>query len=157
MEDFGITFQYLPLVTFSQTEFEIMNDAIKKLLPQHKFDIERANAIVSCGDPAVETILPELVEWLRDYNWPVARVLSPFLANIGLPIVPAIHYVLQTDDDIWKYWVLLYIVDKSSLNVAENLRDELTRIATQPTRGEILEEANVIAQEILEKLTRVQL
>ena len=134
-----------------------MNDTVKKLLPQNKSDIERASAIVSCGDPAVEMVLPELVEWLRDYNWPVAHVLSPFLANIGLPIVPAIHYVLQTDDDIGKYWVLLCIIDKSSIDVAESLRHELTRIATQPTKGELLEKVNVIAQEILEKLARVAL
>lgn len=89
--------------------------------------------------------------WLRDYNWPVAHVLAPFLATIGSPVIPEVHRVLQTNDDVWKYWVLMCIVAESH-EVAEALQEELTRLAESPTSGEVAEEVNVVAQEILHRL-----
>src|SRR4051794_23281462 len=61
---------------------------VQHLIPQNKFDLKRAQAAVEVGYPAVAPILPELLEWLQDYNWPVAHILAPFLASIGEPLVP---------------------------------------------------------------------
>ena len=80
---------------------------LRELLPHEKGDTERAEAIVALGYPAVAPILPDLIEWLQDCNWPVAHVLSPFLAQIGLPLLPPVRAVLATNDYQWKYWVLL--------------------------------------------------
>jgi hypothetical protein len=129
-----------------------MDEDIRGLLPQHKSDYERAQAIIARGYPAVAPVLPELITWLQDCNWPVSHVIAPFLASIGSPIVPEIRRVLQTNDDIWKYWVLSQVVARTSSDVAEGLREELTRIATEPTQGEILEDVSSTAQAILQKI-----
>lgn len=123
---------------------------IRDLLPRDKLDLERAEAIVALGYPAVAPLLPDLMLWLQDSNWPVCDVIAPFLASLGAPIVPEVRHVLESDDAIWKGWVLLYVVGRSK-EVQEAVRDQLVRIAdTEPTdeEGEGLPE---IAREILQQ------
>jgi len=126
-------------------------DAIRSLLPQSKFDTEKAEALAALGYPAVAPILPELFLWLQDYNWPVAHVLAPFLSSIGLPLLPHVRDILVTDDDLWKYWVLSCAVEPSP-PLAQALRKELLRLADAPTPNEVAEELDMKARGILESL-----
>ena len=128
-----------------------MSDDIRLLLPQHKADVKHASAIVARGYPSVAPVLPELIAWLQDCNWPVAHVLAPFLATIGTPLLPEIRRIVQTTDDIWKYWVLAGVVAESP-DLAHALRDDLTRLASAPTAGEAAEEVDLMAREILGSL-----
>lgn len=123
---------------------------IKTLIPRHKSDLDRANAAVAAGFPKVAPILPDLLKWLKDINWPVAHVLSPFLASIGTPLIPHIKHILETDDEIWQYWIILLII-KDSPDVATTFRIELERLAKAPTERETKEELNEVAQEVLQK------
>ncbi|MCP1845238.1 hypothetical protein ACVIHI_001841 [Bradyrhizobium sp. USDA 4524] len=118
------------------------------LLPRDKFDTERAEAIVALGFPAVEPIVPALLEWMQDMNWPVARVLQPFLAGIGTPLYPHLRRILQTDDDVWKNWTLRFIVAQSA-ELQAKLRTDLERLATSPTAGEQAEELDIVAKDLL--------
>lgn len=121
---------------------------IRDLLPRDKLDLERAEAIVAQGYPAVAPVLPTLMLWLQDSNWPVCDVFAPFLATIGAPLVSEVRRVLESDDEIWKYWVLLYIVSKSP-EVREGVRDQLVRIANvEPTEED--EETHLLAKELIE-------
>lgn len=120
------------------------------LLPKSKIDTEAAEALVELGFPAVAPILPELLEWLQDINWPVAQVLAPFLARIGAPLKPYIKKILETDDGTWKYWVLINIVAESR-ELQDLLAVELDHIAHAPKSDEKLEEVDDIAREILAK------
>ena len=60
----------------------------RALVPSSKGDLPAAKRAVAAGWPAVEPVLPELLEWIQDVNWPVAPVLMPFLASLGDPLVP---------------------------------------------------------------------
>jgi deoxyribonuclease V len=124
-------------------------------LPKNKFDIPAAEAMVAMGFPAVEPWLPELMEWMQDINWPVAKVLQPFLSTIGAPLAPYVRHVLETNDDIWKYWVVDCIVAKSA-ELKRIFWSDLQRMASFPTSGERTEEVDVLAREIIgEKSTFV--
>ncbi|MHC2333735.1 DUF5071 domain-containing protein [Bradyrhizobium sp. USDA 4454] len=125
-----------------------MPSDLAAILPTDKRDTERAEAIVALGFPAVEPILSTLLEWMQDINWPVAQVLAPFLANIGGPLAPHVRPILQTDDDIWKYWILDCIVAKSP-ELRTLLRTDLERLSTAPTQGERAEELDSLAKAIL--------
>lgn len=125
-------------------------DEINRLIPQNKFDVDRARAAVDAGYPVVEPILPKLLEWLQDINWPVAQILYPFLASIGTPLIPHIQHVLDTNDEIWKYWIITFIVSESP-EVAAYFRDILVRLASSPTERETEEGLNEAAQAVLEK------
>jgi hypothetical protein len=122
---------------------------IQNLIPTHKADLERAEAVVKAGYPAVEPILGELIEWLQDYNWPVAHILAQFLASIGTPIVPHISRVLRTDDDVWKYWVIALLLRSLPKAAAVGFRPELERLYYTPQPIERNEELNILAQDIL--------
>jgi hypothetical protein len=127
-----------------------MNDNdIRTLIPQTKFDTDRAERAVAAGYPAVEPILPELLEWIQDGNWPVAKILAPFLGTIGTPLLPHIRRILATNDNIWKYWTLTYLV-QGSPDVVTALRDDLQRYADSPTPDERAEELDELARTILQ-------
>ena len=127
-----------------------MQNDIRTLIPQNKFDTDRAEQAVAAGYPAVELILPELLKWIQDSNWPVARVLAPFLGSIGTPLIPHIQKILATDDNIWKYWTLTYLVQDSP-DVAAALREDLQRYADSPTDEERAEGLDELARTILQR------
>ncbi len=125
-----------------------MND-VRALLPQNKMDSERAKALVALGYPAAAPVLPELMMWLQDINWPVAHVIAPFLATIGLPLVPYIQQVFATDDEVWKMWVMQELV-KTSPAIFEAVQDNIREMAYTPPKNEDEEALQEIAQEVLD-------
>jgi len=121
---------------------------ISDLVPKDKLDLATANAAVDVGYPAVAPILPDLLTWLQDCNWPVAHVLAPFLASIGEPLVPHVAKIMNSDDYVWKYWMIGAIM-RYSPDVARSFRGELERLVNSPTQIEAHEELDQLAQEVL--------
>ncbi|MCY3016686.1 MAG: DUF5071 domain-containing protein [Planctomycetota bacterium] len=121
-------------------------------VPRHKCDIERAEAAVRLGYPEAEPILGRLIEWLQDYNWPVAHIIAPFLASIGRPVVPQIWLVLRSDDMQWKYWVISQVIRFLPNHVALEFRSELERLAYRPEPSERIEYVSEVAGETLHEL-----
>ena len=117
-------------------------------LPTDKCDLRGAEALVACGYPAVEPVLPRLLEWIQEGNWPVARVLAPFLATVGAALVPHAQRVLKGDDDTWKYFLVQDVVAKSP-ELAVLLRPDLERLARFATEGEAAEGLPLMAAALL--------
>lgn len=67
------------------------------LVPESKSDLTRARAAERAGYPAITPVVNDLLEWLRDGNWPVAHVLAPFLRDLGPvpPLVGGIRSILE--------------------------------------------------------------
>ena len=124
-------------------------DPIRDLIPTGKFDVARASAAVDAGYPTVEPILGELLEWLQDCNWPVAGVLLPLLQSVGAPMVPHIWRVLESDDDIWKYWVIGQLLPSLPEGAAAQFRPVLTRLNRHPQAHERAEQLDEIASDVL--------
>ena len=121
------------------------------LIPTTKFETEKASALVQLGFPAVEPVMPQILEWLQDLNWPVGHIFQPFLVRIGEPLAPYIRTVLAGEDDGWKYSLLRVVVDQS-VELASVLRPELEHVARNPSVGETKEEVDQVALQILEAL-----
>jgi hypothetical protein len=138
--------EFQQYIFYSPTYIE-QND-VRAFIPRNKHDLERAEAAIKAGYPTIALILPELLEWLQDLNWPVAQVLAPFLASIGKPLIPHIRKIFDTDDEIWKYWIINRIMSESS-EIAITFREELERIAYLPTENEKAEELDETAQSTL--------
>jgi hypothetical protein len=128
-----------------------MTETKHGLVPSDKFDLERAKAAAAAGYPAVAEVLPELVAWLKDYNWPVAKVLAPFLATIGLPLLPHVKAAFASGDAIWEYWVLRKVV-ATHIDLAAAIRPQLENIVACPTPDEVAEDVLAEAREILQSL-----
>ena len=130
-----------------------MNDALQRLLPADKRDVDAVDRLSAHGYPAVEPLVPTLLEWMQDLNWPVAQALHPFLAKLGEPLAPHIRSILRTDDDVWKYWVLICVVAESPALLLA-LKPELEVLAERPTDGERDELVDELARNMLLRLDR---
>lgn len=73
-------------------------ESIHKAIPKGKGDFDSLKALRELDIERVKLILPELMKWLQDINWPVARALSKDLAEYGSILLPHIRYVLSSGD-----------------------------------------------------------
>ena len=120
-------------------------------IPRGKSDTRRAMAAAALGYPGIEPILGDLLAWTADGNWPVARILDELLASVGPPLAPHVRLVLASNDNTWKYFLLVDIVAYSE-TLASALMPELQRLVTAPTIGEQSEGVDEIAAEIISVL-----
>ncbi len=118
---------------------------IRALIPKDKSDIETAEKLSNYSLKEIKSIIPDLLEWLQDGNWPVSKTVADFLISFTDDISQEILYILKGTDEVWKYWILI-IFGKTITN--EIVINEIKRIATNPTDGEFNERVNEIAIEI---------
>ncbi|WP_199119361.1 DUF5071 domain-containing protein [Pedobacter sp. ASV28] len=119
---------------------------IRALIPKHKDDQKVIDQLKALSFEQIAPIVPDLLEWLQDMNWPIARPIADILAPFVDRMVPEIIKIFKTNDGTWKMWVLA--------NLARYTRDpillsEIERMAKFPTRDEIEEEAHLEAIAIL--------
>jgi hypothetical protein len=124
----------------------------RELLPRNKHDCQAARAVIALGYPAVAPVLADLLTWLQDCNWSVSRPISDFLASIPEPMAPLIKDVLDSTDDIWKYWCIQQLIKNMPREVAENFRVDLTCLPERPKSTEQREELDEVANEALQTL-----
>ncbi|WP_375200670.1 DUF5071 domain-containing protein [Lysinibacillus sp. RS11] len=119
------------------------------LLPRHKFDNDRVEIIKKMDRDIILPLLPNLLEWIQDMNWPVATSVLGLLLTFPEEIVPHVQDVLSSDDDNWKWFVLHFLVIKLPSESKVQFREYLTRVAETPTHNELAEEIDEIAKETL--------
>ncbi|MBY9007578.1 MAG: DUF5071 domain-containing protein [Candidatus Lokiarchaeota archaeon] len=125
-----------------------VND-LKGLIPKHKSDFESVDKIIKLGYPKIKPILPELLNWMQDGNWPIYRTLAPFLSSIGIEIIPEIKNILQSEDYIWQYWCLVGIVEVIGKKAIYLLKNQLERLRDNPTEEEKAEYLQEVASDLL--------
>lgn len=124
----------------------------KDLLPRHKTDDERVKMIKKMDRDKILPLLPGLLEWIQDMNWPVAPSVLELLLNFPEEVVPHVQDVLSSDDDNWKWFILHFLVIELPVESRVQFKEYLTRVAETPTQNEIEEELDEIAKEILETI-----
>lgn len=135
-------------------DFTKISSELYALLPQDKMDVERAKKVVDYGYPGVAPILPVLIYWMQDLNWPVAQELAPFLAQIGAPLKQPVLNVLKSQDTIWKYWVISQLVNTDDLQLARVISPDLQHLQLK-TAGSADEDdlsVNAVTTDVLNKL-----
>lgn len=118
---------------------------------QHKSDEGSLRQLRDLGYPAVAPVIPHLLDWIKDPNWPICRHVTEFLASIGAPVIPEIRRVLQGSDDIWKL-SCLYLLKHMDSQTTAGLTSEITRLAVSPTAGEVAEDVPEVARDLLVRL-----
>lgn len=117
-----------------------------------KFDYEAVRKLSEFSDVELKVIIPELMEWLQDGNWPISKPVEDILLRLGEDLVPHIKDVLQTQDSTWEYFILVGLIDRLPVSHLSMLRSDLVRILESPTHDEILEELDEVILELLEKM-----
>ena len=121
---------------------------IKILLPKDKFDDSNLEKIKLLNDSDLSQITTELLTWTQDANWPIfSKIVEIIVARQDL-FIGEISKVFQTDDLIWKYWILTNICPKLSLENIDFLKkdfDNMVKVLpTNMEEEEILELINTL-------------
>ena len=121
---------------------------IKALLPKDKFDDSNLEEIKLLNDSDLSQITSELLTWTQDANWPIfPKIVEIIVARQDL-FISEISKVFQTDDLIWKYWILTNICPKLSLENIDFLKKDFDNMVevlpTNIEEEEILELINTL-------------
>lgn len=109
---------------------------IEDCIPKHKLDEESVRRLFGKSYEEVKPIIPNLLEWLQDMNWPVARVVADYLLTISEHLTQEILEILKGDDVMWKYWCIGVFGFYSDKPLDQQIIDEIHRIAYHPTEDE---------------------
>lgn len=126
------------------------------LIPKDKFDQSTIAELMKLKEEEIRPIVPELIEWLADFNWPVASEVSKALALFPDSVIGELkkQLVLDANDDILKYWILVGMIPLFEKEKQQLFLPELQRIVENPTKGEVLEFVLEEAQIRLKKLIK---
>ena len=123
---------------------------MKELIPKDKGDVKTAEKLKSYSYSEVKNIVPELLTWIQDMNWPVAGPVSDYLQSISEYITDDIITILNGNDDVWKYWCVSIFGLNAIKPIDPKLMMEFKRIATNPSKNEVLEEVHELIMELVE-------
>ena len=129
---------------------------IQELVPKDKFDTSSIHELRNLTEEEIRPILPELIEWLADFNWPVASEVAKVVALFPNSVIGELkkQFAPEADDDILKYWILVRLIPLFEKDKQLLLLPTLHRIAENPTKGEVLEFVLEEAQIRLRKLIK---
>jgi hypothetical protein len=105
----------------------MMNPA--ELIPQHKHDFERLEKLLHLDPALVEPHLNELLHWIEDINWPVARPIIEYLLKCGDTVVPHVVAALNGSDFTWKTNILVCLVSRWPEELVSSIQGQLFDMA----------------------------
>ncbi|MEK4426209.1 DUF5071 domain-containing protein [Solibacillus sp. FSL K6-1523] len=79
------------------------------MIPKNKHDLEAVNELHQMPESEVIPLLPQLLEWIQDMNWPVAESVLEVLLQYPTELTPHVEEVLLGEDDMWIYWCLVRV------------------------------------------------
>jgi len=130
----------------------MLKESQKAILPKDKYDEPAVAHISTLPESSIAPLIPELLTWLQDVAWPIARPVKTLLLRHPHLIVEPVREVLVGNDDEWKDNCLTQIVEELPRKQQQALKQEVERIARSPTTGEEEFETQDTARNILEKL-----
>ncbi len=125
---------------------------IRTLIPKHKSDFESVNALKQLKLEEIRPILPDLMEWLQDLNWPIAQEIESLLLGFQGELIPHIQRVFRTDDAQWKYFILHGLIQRLPPHIVQELKVDLERMLHAPSSDEKYEELDDVLIELLAKI-----
>ena len=123
---------------------------MKNIIPKDKGDMETAERLKQYSIEEIKEEIPKLLEWLQDFNWPVARPVSDYFSPHINTISNELIDVLQGDDGMWKYWIIGLIINAP---VAPNpdIINAVKYLAENPSQDDINCEVDIEAREFMEE------
>lgn len=108
----------------------------KDLIPKDKLDIETAEKLKQYSYEEIKPIIPNLLEWIQDMNWPVAPTVAEYLITISENLTNEIIEILNGKDEMWKYWTIEVFAIQSEREMHPKVFEIVNRIANYPTSTE---------------------
>ncbi|KAH7327136.1 hypothetical protein BKA65DRAFT_510022 [Rhexocercosporidium sp. MPI-PUGE-AT-0058] len=129
----------------------------RALIPESKIDTEAVERLEPLDSPTLAPLIPHLLIWIQDANWPVAWPVIQLLQKHPAIVVEPVRKVLrdeagEVDDGSWKSNCLSALVAEMDKEYQIQLKEEILRMARSPTKEELEWETMDIAKDILEEL-----
>lgn len=124
---------------------------VKKLLPKNKHDDSNIDKLYNLTDDEIKPIIYDLLEWLQDYNWPIAQQIEKVLILRENLVFPYISSILNGNDVMWKYWIMLYLIPNFSEEHKQSLKYEILKFINDSKTDEDTEDLREAAIECYEK------
>ncbi|MBP2832615.1 DUF5071 domain-containing protein [Aquimarina sp. U1-2] len=125
----------------------------KDLIPKDKADVDFIHRLNKKSIHEIRDILPKLLEWMQDINWVQAGLLydyfSPFINEIDNEIIS----ILETNDDPWKYSILIGLILNPSVKIIPNdkILSAIKKLHDNPSKDDLIGGNVELAEEILKK------
>lgn len=89
------------------------------------------------GPKKLNKFLPDFLIFLQDMNWPAGYGAAKMLLKSGEAILPEIQRVFKEEnDDLWKHWIVLNIIQHWTKELIEKIKSELIFITVNKSKHE---------------------
>ena len=124
---------------------------VEDLIPKSKFDCSNIEALNRLSNEEIEPIISELIAWMKDMNWPVAKEMPTILSKHQKQTIPHIIEILKPEQPEcdWKSFIIYALLPLFNAENLLKIKPALKRIADNPTVGELSDETNLAAEELL--------
>ena len=124
---------------------------MKDYIPKTKFDFKAIENLKQLPFEAIKEDVPELLTWVQDMNWPVAREVNIYLLPHISKIQQELLDILATNDEMWIYWILGSFIAKSDERPSQEILAIADRLANNPTEYEQSEYLDEVARMVINK------
>ena len=124
---------------------------VKELIPKNKKDNNNISKLYNLTDKEIKPIIYDLLEWIQDYNRPVAQDLIPVLIKREDLVFPYIKDILNGSDPMWKYWVMDLLIPHFSDEHKIILKNDIIKLINNPKKDEDSEAVREIAIECYDR------
>ena len=113
---------------------------LKKFIPKDKFDLTPISALMEMSRDEIKPILPYLLPYVADMNWPIASEMVKVLACFADDVVPHIKEILKPTeiDEDWKWFIITGLIPELPKKSQDLLAEDIRRISDNPTDSEVL-------------------
>jgi DNA-binding cell septation regulator SpoVG len=108
-----------------------------------------AIVLKTIGYPRVKAIIPELLQWIQDMNWPGAEEIVDLLITIDDEIVPHVKQVLRSRDGIWIVWLLTEVASKWNKDLLGRIKEDLFELSITLDNNLVIEGVDIQAMKLL--------
>lgn len=115
-------------------------------LPKDKSDFESVVVLTSLERSMVIPLLPELLVWLQDMNWPIASKIVDLLLKYTVEIIPHVKTIFSQSDTGWTYNILKALINEWEMEFVSVLSSSLRELAQNSDNDD---DTDLLAIEIL--------
>jgi hypothetical protein len=105
-------------------------------VPEDKHDLACIAILLEHPDTAdLYPLVPTLLTWLQDRNWPIFGGVTKVLLRIPEAVVEPVREVLKGNDDEWQYDCLAYLLPYMRRKELKELRADIEALRAKTDGG----------------------
>lgn len=121
----------------------------KDYIPNSIYDVAAVRRLKYLPFESVREDIPLLLEWLQDGHWDVAEGIAKYFLPHVNEITQELLFILNSDDSMWKYFVICGLIARSQNKLDPDLSIILNKIAEYPSKIDLEDGVNEVAKDVI--------